>query len=186
MLLNKQKTLMFTPFLKEITTKHTASEIAKKYKLNQKSVYLFLEELEKKAIIKSEFQGKNKLYELKKENKETVIHFLCSIEHLRTLYFYENNPDIKTIIEKMLQHIQGTIILFGSYAKEMQKNTSDLDVFIVGKYDTKKISEIADTYNIPINIKNQKKLTLNPLTQEIKKHHILIKNTETFVRWMHG
>ena len=182
MILNEQKIAMFESFILNTDEKTTASQIAKKHNLNQKSIYLFMEELEKEGILTSEIQGKNKLYQLNKFNKELVNQFICSVEHLRTVYFYQENPGIKLIIQKILPHIKGIAVIFGSYAKNTQKETSDLDIFIAGNYNEKEISSISSTFGIDINIKHQTSFREDTLIKEIKKNHILIKNTEQFIR----
>ena len=182
MILNEQKIAMFESFILNTDEKITASQIAKKHNLNQKSIYLFLEDLEKQGILISEMQGKNKLYQLNKSNQELVRHFLCLIEHLRTFYFYHENPNIKLIIQKILPYIQGIAAIFGSYAKNTQKETSDLDIFIIGNYDEEKIASISSTFNIDVNIKHQKSFKQNRLIKEVEKNHILIKNIEQFIQ----
>ena|SRR3989338_8252740 len=182
MILTPQKITMFESFVLNTDEKITASQIAQKYNLNQKSVYLFTEELERKGILNSEMQGRNKLYQLNRSNKELVKQFICSVEHLRTVYFYQEHPSIKLIIQKLLPHIKGIAAIFGSYAKKTQKETSDLDIFIAGKYDEPEIASISSTFSIDINIKHQTSFKEDTLTKEIKKSHILIENTEQFVR----
>jgi len=182
MILNEQKVIMLETFISNSDEKTTASQIAKNHNLNQKSVYLFMEELEKEGMLTSEMQGKNKLYQLNKSNKELVGQFLCSIEHLRTIFFYQKHPNLKLIIQKILPYIDGISAIFGSYAKNTQKQTSDLDIFIVGNYNEKEITSISNTFNIDINIKHQKSFKEDTLTKEVKKNHILIKNTEQFIR----
>jgi len=182
MILNNQKITMLESFISNTDDKITASQIAKNHNLNQKSVYLFMEELEKESIMTSEIQGKNKLYYLNKDNKEIVKQFLCSIEHLRTIFFYQKHPSLKLIIQKILPYIDDIAAIFGSYAKNTQKKTSDLDIFIAGNYDEKEIASISSTFNIDINIKRQTSFKEDTLTKEVKKNHILIKNTEQFIR----
>jgi predicted nucleotidyltransferase len=84
--------------------------------------------------------------------------------------------------------MQGIVIIFGSYAKGIQKEDSDLDLFIVGAYDKKKIKNTGKKYGIDINIKSyplqlfEKEIHNDILLKEIKKDHILIKDAEGFVR----
>ncbi|MFP4568374.1 MAG: nucleotidyltransferase domain-containing protein [Candidatus Woesearchaeota archaeon] len=181
MILDVKRIKIAEIFLLKPEIKITASQIAKDKKLNQKSTSLILDDLETKLILKSEAQGKNKLFYLNKENPETIKQYLCAIEHLRTLIFYEENTKIKIIIEKINPYLKGTAIIFGSYAKGTQKETSDLDIYLLGKHDFEEINKISKTYNIDINIKEQKKLEINTITKEIIKNHIIIKNTETFI-----
>ena len=181
MILNLQRVIILESFISNSDEKITASYIAKKQSFNQKSVYLFMEELEKIGIMRSERQGKNKLYSLNKNNEVLIKEFLCSIEHLRTVYFYQKHPKIKLLIQKILPHIRGIAVIFGSYAKNTEKEESDLDIFIAGSYNEKKITLICRTFNIDVNLKHQRKLKQDVLTKEIKNKHILIKNTEQFI-----
>ena len=62
-----------------------------------------------------------------------------------------------------------------------QKSTSDLDLFVVGSCDEKKIDEISKRYNLEINLKIYPELEMDILTKEVIKNHIIIKNTELFI-----
>src|SRR3989338_7251801 len=126
MLLNHQIKI-FEEFLRDFNSELTGSFIAKKKGLNQKTVSNYLNRLEKEAILKSKTQGKNKLYSLNLNNKETVKNFIIAAEHIRTVNFYKRNILIKEIAEKMQNLIMGTAVIFGSYAKITQKQDSDLD-----------------------------------------------------------
>jgi len=182
MLLNVKRIKIVETFILNPDIKITASQIARDKNLNQKSTALFLEELEQELILKSEMQGKNKLYYLTNENLELLTQYLCAVEHLRTKAFYEKNTKIKLIIEKINPFITGIALIFGSYAKDTQKETSDLDILIIGRHNKKKIHQISKTYNLEINIKEQTKFEINSLTKEVIKNHIIIKNTEEYIR----
>lgn len=84
--------------------------------------------------------------------------------------------------------MQGIVIIFGSYAKGIQKEDSDLDLFIVGTYDEKKIKEASHKYGLDINIKSyplhifEKEIRDDSLLKEVIENHILIKDAEGFVR----
>lgn len=186
MLLNRQKLKIMDAHLSNINIKTTASEIARKQKLNQKTVYLYLEKLRKEGVLESEEQGKNKLYQINKANKELVKQYFCSLEHLKTTYFYIDNPKIKQMLQKILPKIRGITVIFGSYAKKTQKDISDLDILIIGNYD-EQIEEITETYTIEVNIQNQKKYEENTLTEEVRKNHIIVKNTEKIIeQWINS
>ena len=95
---------------------------------------------------------------------------------------------IKEILEKADEFMQGIVIVFGSYAKGIQKEDSDLDLFIVGKYDEDKIKEVGKKYGIDINIKSYpmkifgKELHDDILLKEVVGNHTIIKDAEGFVR----
>ena len=105
-------TEIFEEFLGDYTGFFTGSFIAKKKKLNQKTTSNYLQNLEKKGILKSKMQGKNKNYFLNLENKEIVKNFILAVEHLRTLEFYKRNLVIKEISEKIKEHIKGSALIF--------------------------------------------------------------------------
>lgn len=179
MLLNN-KLQMLQPFIRNINIEITASETAKKHKLNQKSTSLFYKELEKHNILKSRTQGKNKLYFLNKENI-IIQNFLITIENLITINFYKKQIKLKHLAEKILPKIKDTAIIFGSYAKNKQKTNSDIDILIVGDYD-KSIEEDAEILNLTLDIKHYKKMKKDTLIEEVKKDHIILKGFEDFIQ----
>lgn len=185
MLLNTIEEDILEPFVKDYRARLTGSQIAKKHKLNQKTVANYLNRLEGQHILKSATEGKNKLFRLNIED-EIIIHFISAIESQRTIRFYKKHPLIKEIMAKSM--INGIAIIFGSYAKGTQDQDSDLDLFIVGQANKKEIEKLGETYKIEINIKqySQKDLkrslqTRDPLTEEIIKDHIIIKNNQEFI-----
>ncbi len=180
MLLNSKRIEMVQDFIDNINLNATASQIAKKRNLNQKSTSLFFKELEKQNILKSSTQGKNKLYFLNKESK-LLIHFILIIENLIAIEFYKKHTKIKYLAEKILPKISNTAIIFGSYAKDKQKTNSDIDLLIIGDYN-KSIQKDAELLNLKLDIKNYKELKKNTLIEEVKKHHIILKGAENFIQ----
>ena len=175
-------------FLRYDNSGLTGSFIAKKRKINQKTVSNWLKKLEGQTILKSKIQGKNKLYFLNLDNFAMVRDFVLAAEHLKTLQYYKKNPVIKEICEKISVFILGSGIIFGSYAKGINKKGSDLDILVIGKADEKRIKNISNRYNIDINLKIYPGLEKDLLINEVIKDHIIIKGTEDFVRgslkWM--
>ena len=180
MLLNNQ-VKVFEEFLRDFKAELTGSFIAKKKKLNQKTTANFLNKLEREAILKSKKQGKNRLYSLNLENREIVKNFIIAVEHLRAINFYKNNLLIKEISEKIQDQIKGIAIIFGSYAKGIQKQDSDLDILIIGKCNEKEINKTSRTYKIEISLKIYTTLKYDILTKEVIKDHIIIENAEQFI-----
>ena len=95
---------------------------------------------------------------------------------------------IKEIIEKINPFIEGIGIVFGSYAKDIAKKDSDLDIFVIGKYNKEKIKKVSKTYGIEISIKCyplktfEKNLANDILLKEILKNHIIFLNAEQFIK----
>lgn len=168
--------------LKDINVGLTGSFIAKKHNLNQKTVANYLQKLEKEHILTSTIQGKNKIYLFNLENQ--IMDFILAIEHLKTFHFYQKNSFIKEVAMKLKAATKGTLIIFGSYAKNTHKKDSDLDIYILGKANEEKIDSIATLYNIDIHPKIYSKFTPDILTKEVIKHHIIVKNAEPFIQEM--
>jgi predicted nucleotidyltransferase len=180
MLLNIEL-LIVEELLKSFNTKLTGSYISKKNNLNQKTVSNHLTELENMHILKSETQGRNKLYGLNLDNEHLVKEFVLAIEHLKSLNFYKKNLLVKEVLGKIFHYVKGIVIIFGSYAKGIQKKSSDLDIMIIGKCDEDKVELVAETYNLEISLKIYPKFEKDLLMKEVVKNHIIIKNGELFV-----
>jgi predicted nucleotidyltransferase len=147
--------------------------------------------LEKKEI------GKSLVYEIKKNL--ISLNLLISYKKLELLEILEKDKKLKIILEEIFSSLEDSlqeincIILFGSYSKGLQKNSSDLDLFFITELDSKilknKIKKIENSRGIKINIKilnikNFKKELNNPLTKEILRGIPLI-NSEIFynLKW---
>ena len=188
MLLNNTELAILEEFTGNYGARVTGSYIAKKKKLNQKTVSNYLKKLEGQSFLKSITEGKNKLYFLNLQDEQLIINFLSTAENARAINFYKKHPLIKEITAKSLKSIKGISIIFGSYAKGAQKKDSDLDIFIAGEADKKEIEKIGDMYHIEINIKafslKEFKNALqekDPLVEEVIKSHIITKNAQEFV-----
>jgi len=177
---------ILTLFTKEYNREYYIREIEKLIAVSSRTSLVTLAKLEKKGILESKTKGKIKLYSIKKSTISRE-YFLLT-EQYKKIKFMEKNHLIKEILEKTDEFMQGIIVIFGSYAKEIQKEDSDLDLFIVGKYEEDKIKNVGKKYGININIKSypmkifKKEIHQDILLREIIGNHILIKGTEKFVR----
>jgi len=192
MILNNQNINIVETFLKDYSKQHTGSEIARKKQLNQKTVSNILRSLEKEGMLISTMQGRNRIYFLNLDNTE-VIEFISAVEHMRTLQFYKKQPLVKEIAAKILASSTGIVVIFGSYAKGTEKKDSDLDVFIAGSYDSRKMEKVKEMYGIDISLKHylvhyfRKALKNNdPFIEEIIKEHIILSGTREFVVLLRG
>ena len=161
-------------------------EVENLLNVSSRTALVNLAKLEEKGVLESTSKGKNKIYSI----KTTIIsrEFFVLTEQYKKIQFLEKNHLIKEVFEKADELFNGIVIVFGSYAKGIQKDDSDLDLFIVGKYDEDKIKAIGKKYGIDINIKSypmkifEKEIKNDILLKEISENHILIKNIEGFVR----
>lgn len=161
-------------------------EVEKLLKISSRTALVTLDKLEKRGILESKTRGKIKVYTIKKTG--TAKEYFLFTEQYKKICFLEKYKLIKEIIEKLEDVFKGIVVLFGSYAKGIQKEDSDLDLFIVGKHDEKKIKEAGHKYGIEINIKSypmnifEKEINEDILLKEVVENHILINDAEGFVR----
>jgi len=70
------------------------------------------------------------------------------------------------------------IILFGSYAKGLEKKDSDIDIYIETK--SRNVKKVVEDIHSKINVKIGSFDTKSPLIKEIIKDHVIIKGIEVF------
>ena len=180
MLLDKNKYLVLKEFIGKNKGIH-GSLIAKENSLNQKTVSNILKSLEKENILKFKTEGKNKIYSLNRdeiENKE----ILKIIEIEKKKDFLKKNMKFKSLFSKLEQISKGILIIFGSYAKGINKIGSDLDILIMGNIQD--IDKLEESFGIEINVINMKKNKFDlkeNFVKEIVRNHIVLKNVEDFV-----
>ncbi len=155
--------------------------------ISSRTALITLAKLETIGILNSKMRGKIKLYAY----NSSIIAREYSIlaEQYKKIHFLECNTVIKEIIEKLEPCVNGMVVIFGSYAKGLQKKDSDLDICIAGSCDKVLIEQIGKRYGIEINIKQYPldiftkylRETDDILIKEVIEHHVLINNAEAFV-----
>ena len=161
-------------------------EVQKLLKISPRTSQLILNDLENKGILESKTKGKIKAYTIKRNSLSQ--RYIIFSEQYKAIAFLEKKLIIKEIIEKINPFIEGIGIVFGSYAKDTAKKDSDLDIFVIGKYNKEKIKKISKTYGIEISIKCyplktfEKNLADDILLKEILKNHIIFLNAEQFIK----
>ena len=161
-------------------------EVEKLLKISPRTSQLILDDLENKGILESKIKGKIRSYNLKRNSLSQK--YIIFAEQYKTIAFLEKNTIINEIIEKINPFIDGIGIIFGSYTKGTINKDSDLDIFVVGKYNHEGIKNISKRYGIEISIKCyplktfEKNLTNDALLKEVLKNHILFLNAEQFIR----
>ncbi len=88
-------------------------------------------------------------------------------------------PTLRSIVEKIQKNKKIKLaILFGSYAKGLAKQESDVDVYI--ETGNKKMKEELELVDYRLSIKTGKFSADNLLIKEIIKNHIILKGTEDY------
>jgi len=155
--------------------------VARKLKMNQKTVSNLLNELEREHILKFTQDGKNKYYYLNRFNSH-ISEIIQLIETQKKINFFEKYKKLKELFLKLKERTKGILIIFGSYADFSANEKSDLDVFVMG--NIKDIEDLEEFHNVKINIVKSDKNKFNkkePIIKEIIKNHIVLKGVEDFI-----
>ena len=104
---------------------------------------------------------------------------LVIMENYKLIKFFEKYPHLEPLFEDIIKKCGSKlIILFGSYAKGIPKQESDIDIYIETKEQNlkKKAEEIDSKLSIKIGKFNQDSL----LIKEIIKNHVILNGVERF------
>jgi len=173
-------------FTNDFSREYYVREVEKLLKISPRTSQLILEDLEDKGIIESKTKGKIKTFKL--NPSEFTKRYLVFVEQYKTIAFLEKKLLIKEIIEKITPHIKGIGIIFGSYVKRLEKDGSDLDVFVAGDYNKDEIKKVSKNLGIEISVKCypiktfEKNLTKDILLKEVLKNHVVFVNVEQFIQ----
>ena len=172
-------------FTNDFSKEYYVREVERLLKISPRTAQLILEGLEDKGIIESKTKGKIKAFKL--NPSEFTKRYLVFAEQYKAIAFLEKKLLIKEIIGKITPHIKGIGVIFGSYAKGLEKDGSDLDVFVVGSYNSEEIKRISKNLGVEISIKCyhmktfEKSLTKDILLKEVSKNHVVFLNAEQFI-----
>lgn len=152
-------------------------ELAKEIKVPHSTLSRRLHSLRKQFVLDYKVEGKNKQYFLKKNIISQKAVFIAeNYKCIKTVNRYHVlMPIFQDIIEKSKCNL---IMLFGSYAKGIPRDDSDIDVYIATE-NTKvreDIQKINDRISVKIGRFNQTDL----LIKEIIKNHVIIKGVEEY------
>ena len=173
-------------FTEDYDSSYYIREVQRKLNISPRTAQIILNDLEEKGILESKLKGKIREYSLKRN--ETVIRYIMMVEQYKLISFLQKNILLSEIIEKITPSIKGSGIIFGSYAKGLQKKDSDLDIFIIGEYNKEEIRKVSKKYGIDISIKCypqnifEKNKNNDILVREVIKSHVLFLNSEEFIR----
>ena len=170
-------------FLGDYAKEIYGRELVGRVKLSQKGIALALEELEEMSILKSRKHGTLKYYRLNVEYTE-IRDIIALAELIRKIEFFTRQRKIAYIFKED----DRVIGIFGSYARGIQKQDSDFDIFIIGKRRKNDYDKQGNNMGVEISIKYFPKTEWirlikqkNNLCKEIIGSHIIIFGVETFI-----
>ena len=172
-------------FTNDFNREYYIREVEKLLKISPRTAQLILEDLEDRGIVESKIKGKIKTFKLKP--CDFTKRYLIFVEQYKAIAFLEKRLLIKEIIEKITPSINGIGLIFGSYVKGLEKEGSDLDIFIAGSYKSDEVKNVSKNLGIEISVKCyplkifEKNLKNDILIKEVLKNHVVFLNVERFI-----
>jgi len=151
--------------------------IAKKLNESHTTILRKLNNLKEDNIIDSRTEGKNKIFFLKRNINSRTYILQAELHKLNKLL--RKNKELAIILEDILKKTdEKLIILFGSYAKNMAKKDSDIDIYIETK--SRVVKQTVENIHSKISVKTGPFDNESPLIKEIIKNHIILRGIEEF------
>jgi predicted nucleotidyltransferase len=151
--------------------------IAKSLATNHMNISRKIKELYNENVVDYKEIGKNKTYFIKKTLEAKA--YITMAENYKLLKILKHYSYLRGIIEKTQANNQIKLaILFGSYAKKLAKQDSDIDIYI--ETEDKKLKHELEQTDSRLNIKIGKFDKNNLLIKEIIKNHVILKGIEDY------
>ena len=177
---------MLEPFASRPREALHLADIARQLNMPHPTVRLHLARLEKQGILRKSTKGRLTLYALNFSDP-LLCDCLLIMEKNRILTMCEKNVLVKEFIGLLDENIPAAeIFIFGSSVKE-PKGADDIDLLVIGRCDTKKITAFSKRYNKPIellHVATKDKITTT-FKNEIIKKHLLVSGSEQTIRWLY-
>ena len=106
-------------------------EIARRIGADASSVRVHLRRLERLNILKSGRAGRNVWFSPNLGNLLTR-HYMVMAECLASVSYMRRHYLVKRVLKDLDVHVNGALVLFGSYAKETHDERSDVDLLVMG------------------------------------------------------
>lgn len=151
--------------------------LAKELGINHMTILRRLNELSKENVLDSNEDGKNKIYFLKNTSEAKAYVFMA--ENYKLNHLLRKFPRLRKIVEKIQNEKSIKLaMIFGSYAKDLVKKESDIDIYI--ETINKRIKNELELLDLKLSIKIGKYNKDSLLIKEIEKNHVIIKGVEKF------
>jgi predicted nucleotidyltransferase len=169
--------LEFEIILVLLREKNHLRDIARILKASHSTIMRKINVLVKENILDYKTEGKNKIFSIK--NNLQAKNYVFNAERYKFIKLLKEYPKLNIILEDVLKvSEERLIILFGSYAKFIAKEDSDIDIYI--ETNDKKSKEKIGSINSKINIKIGTFDRNDLLIKEIIKNHVILKGVEEF------
>lgn len=155
--------------------------ISNNMKINHMTILRKIKDLEDNNIVDFKKEGRNKVYFIK--DSIEAREFIKMGEHYKLIELIRKHPKFRKIIDHINFLNIDLAIIFGSYAKNSQTKSSDIDLYILTK--NKKIKDNIESIDSRLNVKIGDFNKENLLIKEIMKNHIIIKGVDEYFKQIH-
>jgi predicted nucleotidyltransferase len=152
-------------------------ELARRTKLKPMTIKRELDKLIKENIVDFSSKGRNKVFFLKESFESLNMRKIIELRKRERIV--QKYPSLRKIFKEIERNKKINLaIMFGSYAKGLESNKSDIDIYLENKnQDLKKELERIDSR---ISVKSGKFDKRDLLIKEIIKNHIIIKGVDKY------
>ena len=151
--------------------------VARTMKVPHSTILRKLNKLVNENVLDYRKEGKNKVFFIKKNLQAK--NYVFNAERYKLIKLLRKYPELGIIIEDILKKTnEEMIILFGSYAKFMSKEDSDIDIYVETR--SKKVKEKMEFINSKIKVKIGNFDMGSLLIKEMIKNHVILKGAEAF------
>ena len=152
-------------------------ELARATHAPHSTVLRRLDKLVKENVLDCETVGKNKVFSIKKNLQAKT--YLAMAEKYKLIKIIGKYPKLGLILQDLLSSVKSPlIILFGSYAKSIAKEDSDIDIYI--ETEDGMVKKKAEMLNSKLSVKIGPFDAKSPLINEIIKNHVIIRGVDDF------
>jgi predicted nucleotidyltransferase len=151
-------------------------ELAKELNTSLTRIQSILNQFKDINVLDFKIEGKNHIYFIKKNLISKS--FILNAENYKLAKFLRSTflePIFKEITEKYPNEL---ILLFGSYAKGINKQNSDIDIYVCTT--NKNIKKYIETLSPKISVQIREFNKEDLLIKEIIENHIIIQGGEIF------
>jgi predicted nucleotidyltransferase len=160
-----------------LKTEMHGRELAKELKTSLTRIQAVLNELRDSNVLDYKTEGRNHVYFIKKNLVSRS--FILNAENYKLIKLLRKHGFLEPIfIDITTKYPNETIILFGSYAKGIPREDSDIDIY-VDTTNLKIKEDIKNIYHL-INVKIGKFNPNDLLIKEIVRNHVVIQGGESF------
>ena len=152
-------------------------DLASKIKSSPATVMRRLIFLKENNVVDVIDEGRNSRYFLKDSFDKYQVLYMA--QNYRLLKFVQVNPALKSMIVEIKNIVRGSLtVIYGSFAKGMQNNKSDIDIFV--ESDDRNIKSDIEMINSRLSVKIGPFDKNNPLIKEIVKDKVIVCGFERF------